>query len=87
MLGLGMVSTWPWTQAEIVVEHRDALRTQPRCELADHVRGGINNGLSKVEIQEALLQVVIYVGMPVGLEGFRIAEKVLAEIEEKVQSS
>ncbi|KAJ5631989.1 hypothetical protein N7490_008328 [Penicillium lividum] len=55
------------------------------AELAVHVRGAINNGLSEVEICEALLQVAIYVGMPAGLEGFRIAEKVLREIrEEKV---
>jgi 4-carboxymuconolactone decarboxylase len=41
-----------------------------------------------MEIREALLQVAIYVGMPAGLEGFRIAEKVLREIqEEKAQPS
>jgi 4-carboxymuconolactone decarboxylase len=53
------------------------------AELAVHVRGGINNGLSEIEIREALLQVAIYVGMPAGLEGFRIAEKVLREIREE----
>ncbi|KAJ5726900.1 hypothetical protein N7493_005927 [Penicillium malachiteum] len=50
-------------------------------ELAVHVRGGVNNGLSEIEIREALLQVAIYVGMPAGLEGFRIAEKVLQEMK------
>ncbi|KAL2825817.1 CMD-domain-containing protein [Aspergillus cavernicola] len=53
------------------------------AELAVHVRGGINNGLSEIEIREALLQVAIYVGMPAGLEGFRIAEKVLRETREE----
>lgn len=53
------------------------------AELAVHVRGGVNNGLSELEIREALLQVSIYVGMPAGLEGFRIAEKVLLEIAEE----
>jgi 4-carboxymuconolactone decarboxylase len=53
------------------------------AELAVHVRGGINNGLLEIEIREALLQVAIYVGMPAGLEGFRIAEKVLREIREE----
>lgn len=47
------------------------------------MRGALNNGLSEVEIREALLQVAIYVGMPAGLEGFRIAEKVLSEIREE----
>ncbi|KAL2839395.1 CMD-domain-containing protein [Aspergillus pseudoustus] len=58
------------------------------AELGVHVRGAVNNGLSEVEIREALLQVAIYVGMPAGLEGFRIAEKVLREInEERRQTS
>ncbi|PYI24928.1 CMD-domain-containing protein [Aspergillus indologenus CBS 114.80] len=49
------------------------------AELAVHVRGGLRNGLTAVEIREALLQVAVYVGMPAGLEGFRIAERVLNE--------
>lgn len=58
------------------------------AELAVHVRGGVNNGLSKLEIRETLLQVAIYAGMPAGLEGFRIADKVLREIEgERAKSS
>ncbi|KAJ5631959.1 hypothetical protein N7490_008298 [Penicillium lividum] len=48
-------------------------------ELAVHVQGAINNGVTEIEIQEALLQAAIYVGMPAGLSGFRIAEKVLEE--------
>lgn len=50
------------------------------AELAVHLRGAINNGVSRTEICETLLQVAIYVGMPAGLEGFRIAEKVLQEM-------
>ncbi|KAJ5936008.1 hypothetical protein N7454_005306 [Penicillium verhagenii] len=57
------------------------------AELAVHVRGGVTNGLSETEIREALLQVSIYVGMPAGLEGFRIAEKVLQEIKEQEAQS
>ncbi|KAJ5377196.1 uncharacterized protein N7496_004605 [Penicillium cataractarum] len=57
------------------------------AELAVHVRGGVNNGLSELEIREALLQVAIYVGMPAGLEGFRIAEKVIREIQEEKAKS
>ncbi|KAJ5936855.1 hypothetical protein N7466_003305 [Penicillium verhagenii] len=57
------------------------------AELAVHVRGGVTNGLSETEIREALLQVSIYVGMPAGLEGFRIAEKVLLEMKDQEAQS
>lgn len=49
-------------------------------ELAVHVRGAVANGVTPEEIQEALLQSAIYVGVPAGLEAFRVAEKVLMEI-------
>lgn len=49
-------------------------------ELAVHVRGALNNGASEVEIREVLLQVSIYCGMPAGLEGFKIAERVILEV-------
>jgi 4-carboxymuconolactone decarboxylase len=49
-------------------------------ELAAHVRGAINNGATVAEVQEALLQTAIYVGVPAALESFRVAEKVLREL-------
>ncbi|KAI9808855.1 MAG: hypothetical protein M1827_007178 [Pycnora praestabilis] len=49
-------------------------------ELGNHIRGAINNGLTHIEIREALLQVAVYVGMPAGLEGFKIAERVINEM-------
>lgn len=55
-------------------------------ELAVHVRGAINNGASELEIRETLLQVSMYCGMPAGIEGFKIAEKVILQIKtEKVE--
>lgn len=48
--------------------------------MGNHVRGGINNGLTPIEIREAVLQVSVYCGMPAGLEGFKIAEKVISEM-------
>jgi 4-carboxymuconolactone decarboxylase len=48
-------------------------------ELAIHVRGAITNGASVTEIQEALLQTAIYVGVPASLESFRVAEQALKE--------
>lgn len=50
-------------------------------ELALHVRGAINNGVTIAEIQEVLLQAGIYAGVPAALEAFRVAEKVLAEMQ------
>lgn len=37
-------------------------------ELAAHTRGALNNGLTEVEIREALLHVMGYGGFPKGLE-------------------
>jgi 4-carboxymuconolactone decarboxylase len=52
-------------------------------ELAVHVRGAVRNGCTEAEIQEALLQTAIYVGVPAALESFRVAEKALAELAEE----
>lgn len=49
-------------------------------ELATHVRGAINNGVTKEEIRECFLQVAVYVGMPAGLGCFRIARQVFKEM-------
>lgn len=49
-------------------------------ELAIHVRGAINNGMTKEEICEAFLQVAVYCGMPAGLGSFKIARQVFKEM-------
>jgi len=46
-----------------------------------HLRGAINNGVTRDEIKETLLQCAIYCGVPAANSAFRLAEKVLAEIE------
>ena len=51
-------------------------------ELAAHVRGAINNGLTPDEIKEILLQVGIYCGVPAMVDSFRIAREVLTELGE-----
>ncbi|MER2535044.1 MAG: carboxymuconolactone decarboxylase family protein [Rhizobiaceae bacterium] len=50
-------------------------------ELAAHVRGAINNGLSRDEIKEILLQVGIYCGVPAMVDSFRIARETLKDID------
>lgn len=52
------------------------------AELAVHVRGAVTNGCSETEIQEALLQATAYCGAPAGLEAFRVADRVLGELQE-----
>ncbi|WP_414683189.1 carboxymuconolactone decarboxylase family protein [Microbacterium sp. UBA3394] len=49
-------------------------------ELAVHVKGAVNNGVTTSEIQEVLLQTAIYVGVPAALESFRVAESTLKEL-------
>lgn len=50
-------------------------------EFKAHVRGALNNGLSREEIREILLQIAVYAGIPAGVDSFRIAREVFAEID------
>jgi len=45
-----------------------------------HVKGAIRNGCTKEEIFEVLLQSTVYCGVPAGVEAFRLANEVLAEL-------
>jgi len=49
-------------------------------ELKLHVRGAINNGLSKEEISEIFLQTAIYCGVPAAIDSFRGAKEVFKEM-------
>lgn len=46
-------------------------------ELKGHVRGALNNGVTKEELQEVLLHAAIYCGVPAAVEGFRAAAEVV----------
>ena len=50
-------------------------------ELKVHVRGALNNGLSREEIREVLLQVGAYAGIPAAVDSFRLANEMFAEID------
>ncbi|KAL4893931.1 AhpD-like protein [Aspergillus ambiguus] len=87
-----VVTEWAWGN----VWNREGLNRQQRSllniglltalnrtpELAVHVRGAINNGLSELEIREAIIHSTVYCGAPAGMEATRTAEKVLREMEE-----
>jgi 4-carboxymuconolactone decarboxylase len=46
-------------------------------ELAMHVRAALRNGLTPSQIQEVLLQVAVYAGVPAANRAFAIAARVL----------
>lgn len=50
-------------------------------ELKLHIRGALNNGLTKDEIKEVFLQCAIYCGVPAAIDSFRTAQQVFDEME------
>lgn len=54
-------------------------------ELRLHIKGAINNGCTREEMREVLLQAIPYCGIPAAVDSFRVAQEVLREIEEKSQ--
>lgn len=49
-------------------------------EIKLHVRGAVNNGLTKAEITEIFLQAAVYCGVPAAIDSFRIAREVFEEM-------
>ena len=52
-------------------------------EIKMHVRGALNNGLTRAEISEVFLQTAIYCGVPAAIDSFRTAKEVFAELDAK----
>jgi 4-carboxymuconolactone decarboxylase len=50
---------------------------QHEGELAMHIRAALRNGVTKAEIQEVLLQVGVYAGVPTANRAFAIAQETL----------
>lgn len=50
-------------------------------ELKLHIKSSFANGVTKDEIKEVLLQIAAYVGVPAGIDGFRLAREAFAEME------
>lgn len=46
-----------------------------------HLRGAVRNGCTRDEIQDALIQLAVYAGVPAGVEAFRLARSVFAELD------
>ena len=84
---------WGWCWGREGLERRDrslinlamiAVLNRPG-ELKAHIRGALNNGLSREEIREVLLQVGIYGGIPATVDSFRLANEAFAEIDNEAQ--
>ncbi len=50
-------------------------------ELRLHLRGAFNNGVTKEEIREVLLQTMIYAGVPAANAAFRLAREVFSQMD------
>ena len=50
-------------------------------EVAMHIRATKNTGATMADIQEVLLHIGVYAGVPVSNNAFKIAKKVYAEME------
>ena len=49
-------------------------------EVKMHIKGALNNGLTKDDIKEVFLQVAIYCGVPAAVDSFRTAQEVFKEL-------
>lgn len=52
-------------------------------ELRLHIPAALNNGVTRAEIKEVLLQTAIYCGVPAARSAFHTVEAVFAEIDAK----
>lgn len=50
-------------------------------ELKLHVKAAVQNGLTRDEIKEVLLQVAVYAGVPAGIDSFRIAREAFKDLD------
>jgi 4-carboxymuconolactone decarboxylase len=77
-----------WTRPGLALRDRSLLNigmisalNRPH-ELKLHVKAALNNGLTREEICEALLQVAVYCGVPAGIDSVRIAREAFAELDQ-----
>jgi 4-carboxymuconolactone decarboxylase len=49
-------------------------------ELKLHIRGAIQNGLTKDELKEIFLQIACYCGIPAGIDSFRLAREAFKDM-------
>lgn len=69
----------PKTRSMLNIALLASLNRMAEWEL--HLRGALNNGVSRDELQAIIHHVAVYAGVPVGVECMRIARRVFAEID------
>jgi Uncharacterized homolog of gamma-carboxymuconolactone decarboxylase subunit len=94
--GQELVTTWCWGWAwgRPGLSRRDRslinlgmlMALNRPTELGVHVRGARNNGCSELEIRETILHATVYCGVPSGVDGMKVAERVLNEMAERGES-
>ena len=52
-------------------------------ELKLHIKGALTNGVTRDEIREIFIQAAVYCGVPAGVEAFRCAKEVFADLDAK----
>ncbi len=82
-VGWGVVWTRPGlplkTRSMLTLAMLTALNRPHEIEI--HMRGAINNGVTRDEVKEILFQSAVYCGWPAAIDSFRIAKRVFAEAE------
>ncbi|MDA4107295.1 carboxymuconolactone decarboxylase family protein [Mycolicibacterium holsaticum] len=78
-----------WGRDELPLQTRSLLNlamlavlNRPQ-ELRTHIRGALNNGVTREEIREVFLQAAVYAGVPAAVDAFRQAREVFTELENK----
>lgn len=76
---------YAWTRPGLTRKERSMINlamltalNRPK-EIALHVKGALNNGLSVEQITEVLVQATVYCGIPAGLDSFKVADEILRE--------
>lgn len=46
-----------------------------------HLKGALTNGCTRAEIRDTLIHLAVYAGIPAGVEAFRLARQVFAELD------
>ncbi len=76
-----------WTRPGLALKTRSVINlamlvalNRPH-ELELHIRGALRNGVTRDELKEILLHTGVYCGAPAVVDAFRIARKVLAEVD------
>ena len=67
------------TRSLIVIAMMVVLNREGEFRL--HVRAAANNGVTRDEIKELLLQAAVYCGVPAANTAFHLAEQVFAEVD------